>query len=74
MALQKPIVTTDMNECRKYSSILIGENHEDFLQKLDQAMALRQDPDYLALLDKEARKNDWSYKARAIVNMIRVDE
>ena len=27
-----------------------------------------------ALLDKEARKNDWSYKARAIVNMIRVDE
>ena len=74
MALQKPIVTTDMNECHKYSSILIGENHEDFLQKLDQAMALRQDADYLALLDREARENDWSYKARAIVNMIRVDE
>ena len=74
MALHKPIVTTDMNECHKYDSILIGENHEDFLRKLDRAMELRQDADYLALLDKEARLNDWSYKARAIVNMIRMDE
>ena len=74
MALHKPIVTTDMNECHKYKSILIGESHEDFLKKLDQAMALRDNPDYLALLDREARENDWSYKARAIVDMIAADE
>ena len=35
---------------------------------------LRQDPEYLALLDREARENDWSFKARAIVDMIRTDE
>ena len=74
MALHKPIVTTDMNECHKYASIMIGENHEDFLNKLDRAMELRQDPEYLALLDREARENDWSFKARAIVDMIRTDE
>lgn len=74
MALHKPIVTTDMNECHKYASILIGENHADFLDKLDRAMALRQDADYLALLDREARENDWSYKARAIIDMIREGE
>ena len=74
MALHKPIVTTDMNECHKYRSILIGESHEDFLAKLEQAMRLRADADYLALLDKEARENDWSYKARAIIDMIRTGE
>ena len=74
MALHKPIVTTEMNECHKYRSILIGESHEDFLSKLEQAMALRTDRAYLALLDREARENDWSYKARAIIDMIRADE
>ena len=74
MALHKPIVTTDMNECHKYRSILIGESHEDFLAKLEQAMSLRDDADYLALLDREARDNDWSYKARAIIDMIREGE
>ena len=74
MALHKPIVTTDMNECRKYASILIGESHEDFLEKLDRAMALREDAAYLALLDREARENDWSYTARAIFDMIRTGE
>ena len=74
MALKKPIVTTDMNECRKYSSVLIGKTHEDFLAKLDRAMELRNDSGYMSLLDKEARKNDWSMKAKAIVDMLAAEE
>lgn len=74
MALKKPIVTTDLNECHKYSSVLIGTDHEDFLKKLDMAMALRNDEAYLQLLDTQARENDWSFKARAIIDMICVDE
>ena len=70
MALHKPIVTTDMNECRKYESVLIGHDHEEFIALLDKAMTLREDQDYIALLDKEARENDWSMKARAITDMI----
>ena len=74
MALHKPIVTTDMNECRKYSSVLIGHDHEEFMAKLDEALSLRNDGEYIALLDKEARENDWKEKAKAIIDMIAKDE
>lgn len=74
MALHKPIVTTDMNECRKYSSVLIGHNHDEFLSQLDKAMELRSDPGYLALLDSDARSNDWFMKAAAIIDMIKEEE
>lgn len=71
MAMHKPIVVTDMNECRQYRSVLIGRDHEEFLRQLDKAMQLREDPDYLALLDEEARANDWSRKAAAIIELLR---
>lgn len=74
MALHKPIVTTDMNECRKYDSILIGRNHEEFINKLDEAMTLSQNKEYIALLDREARENDWSQKAASIIELISMSE
>ncbi len=74
MALHKPIVTTDMNECRKFESVLIGKDHEDFLEKLDLALKKAKDPAYIELLDREARENDWSKKARAIIDLIAKDE
>ncbi|MCR5665105.1 MAG: glycosyltransferase [Oscillospiraceae bacterium] len=74
MALHKPIVVTDMDECRQYRSVLIGRDHEEFLAKLREAMALRGDADYIALLDREARENDWSQKAGAILDMLRENE
>ena len=74
MALQKPIVTTDMNECRKYGSVLIGHDHEEFLAQLEKALTLRHDTAYLELLTKEAQENDWSRKAAAIIEMLKKDE
>ncbi len=70
MALHKPIVTTDMNECRKYESIMIGKDQDDFLIQLDNALNRKDDEQYIALLDKEARENDWSMKAKAIIDLI----
>lgn len=70
MALNKPIVTTAMNECYKYKSILIGENHDDFMNKLEEALSLKNNEEYIALLDKEALENDWSMKAKAITDHI----
>lgn len=70
MALHKPIVTTDMDECRKYKSILIGNDHQDFMNKLEKALELRGNQEYINLLDKEARDNDWSMKAKAIIDLI----
>ena len=74
MALEKPIVTTDMNECRKYKSVLIGKNHKDFLKKLEEATKLEKDKEYIKLLQKEAKENDWSNKAKAIIEEISKNE
>lgn len=71
MALHKPIVTTDMDECRRYRSVLIGHDHEEFLAQVERAMALREDAAYLALLDEEASANDWHAKAAAIEEQLR---
>lgn len=70
MALHKPIVTTDMNECRKYKSVLRGVNYQEFLEKLDLALSLKENKEYITLLDSEARENDWSMKAKAIISLI----
>ncbi len=73
MALHKPIVTTKMPECLKYESILIGDTHKDFLKKIEKALTLREDKKYIKLLDKEAKENDWSKKAQAIIDLIKQD-
>lgn len=70
MALQKPIVTTDLSECRRYRSVLVADTHEDFLKKLELALTLRGDPALLSLLDREARENDWSKKAQLILDLL----
>ncbi len=74
MALHKPIVTTAMNECKKYRSVLIAEDHEDFLRQLERAVTLKEDKKYLALLDKEAKENDWSRKAAVIIDLLKENE
>ncbi len=74
MALEKPIVTTDMNECRKYKSVLIGKNQDDFLNKLEEATSMEHNKDYIKLLKQEAKENDWSNKAKAIIEVIKKDE
>jgi glycosyltransferase involved in cell wall biosynthesis len=60
MAAGKPIVTTDMRECRRYRSVLIGRSREEFVEQLYRALELRSDARYLAVLEKEAKENTWS--------------
>ncbi len=74
MALHKPIVTTDMPECRKYKSVFIGKSHDDFIKKVESALKKEKDKKYVELLDKEAKENDWSMKAKAIIDLIKKDE
>lgn len=74
MALHKPIVTTDMNECRKYKSILIGKTYEEFIDELEIALKQKKDKKYNDLLDKEAKENDWSMKAKLIIDLIKTKE
>ena len=71
MALNKPIVTTDMDECRKYESVLIGRDHAEFIDKLDEAIKKKSDSSYMKLLDKEALENTWEEKAKLIIEKMR---
>jgi hypothetical protein len=73
MALGKPVVTTGLPECRKYRSVLVGEDHGDFMAKLDLALTLREDEAYKTLLTKEALENTWETKASAIARLIRAN-
>lgn len=71
MALNKPIVTTDMDECRKYKSVYIGHTYEEFVEKLDEAYAMSKNEEYIKLLDQEALENTWAEKAKLIIEEMR---
>lgn len=70
MAMGKPIVTTDMQECRKYNSVLIGKNQEEFIKRIDEALELKNSMEYLNTLKKEALENTWESKAREIKEVL----
>lgn len=73
MAMGHPIVTTGMPECRKYKSVLIGENHDDFVAKLDKALTLKKDQSYKDVLKREALENTWEAKAKTIAELLRAN-
>ena len=70
IAMGHPIVTTDMRECRKYKSVLIGKSHEDFIEKLDFALTLDKKDEYYNYLKEEALANTWREKAAILDRLI----
>lgn len=70
MSLRKPIVSTAVNEAKKYESALVGENYEEFLKKIDIAFDLMDDEKYLSILDKEAKENTWDERAKKLSVLI----
>jgi polysaccharide pyruvyl transferase CsaB len=73
MAARKPIVTTDIRECRKYRSCLVASNSIGFMEQLKRAAELRTDPDYLGVLDRESRENSWEMKTIEMLRLAGVD-
>ena len=71
MALGKPIVTTNMPECRKYNSVIIAKNDSnDFINKIEVGLKDKGNKKYLEILKKEALENTWEGKAREIKGLI----
>ncbi|NPA33495.1 MAG: glycosyltransferase family 1 protein [Chlorobi bacterium] len=72
MALNKPIVSTaDMDECKKYRSPLIAHDTNDFILQIERALQLKDDPEYLRLVDEEARRNTWEARVERIIQALR---
>lgn len=74
MALHKPIVSTNINECRKYQSVFVAKSKKAFLESLELAYSHKDDKRYIKLLDKEAKENSWTSKVEAITKVLESDE
>lgn len=72
MAAEKPIVTTDLPECRKYKSVSVAENHNSFLTLVEDA-ANNTNDEKRAKLRREALENTWDCKCRAILDFMSED-
>ena len=70
MAGERPIVTTDLIECRKYSCVLVAQSHQEFVSQLKIAVLLRNDTNYLTLLRQTAKANTWQARAEVIVQAL----
>jgi glycosyltransferase involved in cell wall biosynthesis len=68
MAGGKPVVITPMRESMRYGGVLVADGPEEFSQKLDQALQLRKDPDYLRKIEQVAIENTWDARARQILD------
>ena len=70
MSLGKPIVTTELPECKKYKSIFVSKDNKEFIDNINKVKKLKNDNKYLTILDKEARNNSWHNKCKNIVNFL----
>ena len=67
MALEKPIVTTNINECKNYESCLISKDYDEFIRNIDKALKLEVDnKEYFNILRREAEENTWDNRAELI--------
>ena len=54
MSLKKPIVTSAMYECKKFKSVMIANNKEEFINLIDKAinMNTKNSKEYFKILEK----------------------
>ena len=67
MAAGKPVLSSDMPECRKYASVYRYHNVDDFIDMARLLIDKRGDAEYTALLNKEAKENTWESRVNAII-------
>ena len=70
MAAEKPILCSRMPECRRYRSVALYADTEDFLRKAEILLRHREDPAYRALLRKEALENTWAARTDEILRSL----
>ncbi|MDZ5254637.1 glycosyltransferase [Clostridium sp. LIBA-8841] len=72
MALEKPIVTTDINECKNYNSCMVSKDYDEFIRNIDRSLKLGlRDRKYFKILKKEAEENTWDNRAELIKKSIK---
>ena len=70
MAGGKPVVTTNMQECKKFGSVFVSEKREDFISNIRKALFIKDQADYLRILAYEASSNGWGGRGEEIVKAL----
>lgn len=68
MAGNKPVVITPMHESMRIEGVLVADGAQEFSKKIDEALALRHDPDYIRRIDAVSRENTWEHRSQQIMN------
>ena len=63
MAMEKPVVSTALPECLKYTAVKIAQNVQEFVSLVEECKDDCKDEKRKELLKKCAWENDWSVKA-----------
>jgi GT2 family glycosyltransferase/glycosyltransferase involved in cell wall biosynthesis len=74
LAAGKPVVTTDLPECRKYPNVLVATGREEFVSDLDKAVKLTDDMTYRIAAMQTARKNTWDERVKTILHGLELAE
>jgi GT2 family glycosyltransferase len=70
LAGHKPVVITPMRESMLTPGVLVGGSAQEFVQRLDEALQLSDDPEFIALADSVALANTWDERAKQILNTL----
>ena len=70
MAGGRPIVTTDLVECRKYPVVLIARDPEEWVERLREAVQLRGDEAYLRRVRQTAEENTWRARVQTLATAL----
>ena len=73
MAGGKPVIASNMKECRKFKSVLVSENYEDFISNIRKALLLKADREYGKILAKEAHSNRWEDRVDKIITALEAE-
>ncbi len=66
-----PVCTSEMIECLRYRSVLSASNDpHDLVLKIEKALSLKKNRQYVELLDKEARENSWEKRVEKLKSIL----
>ncbi len=63
MNIGKPIITSEMPECRFYQSALVAKNHDEFIELIQKALHMNKNDNYFNIMKEEAEENTWQARA-----------
>lgn len=68
MAGGRPIVTTNLRECARYSVVQVAKTSAQFVEEVRRAVGRGRDPAFRELLRNTARANTWDVRAGTLID------